>query len=129
MRSNRGVDTKPEKALRGAVHALGLRYRKNFAVVAGDVRVRPDLVFTAKKICVFVDGCFWHRCPEHATNPKANSEYWAPKLLANVDRDLRVNTALRSAGWLVIRVWEHEDPLEAAERVRAAVTSRDVRPG
>jgi hypothetical protein len=72
---------------------------------------------------VLSDGCFWHRCPEHATEPKANSHYWAPKLLANVERDRRVDKALRSEGWTVIRVWEHEDPAEAAARVAAVIRS------
>ncbi len=124
MRNNRSVDTKPEKALRSAVHALDLRYRTNHRVEASGVCVRPDLVFTARMVCVFSDGCFWHRCPDHATNPKANSDYWAPKLLANVQRDRQVDEALRSEGWIVIRVWEHEDPVEAAMRIAAVITSR-----
>jgi len=122
MRSNRSADTVPERALRSAVHALGLRFRANHRIEAAGVHVRPDMVFTARRVCVFSDGCFWHRCPEHATDPKANSDYWAPKLLANVERDRRVDEALRSEGWTVIRVWEHEDPGEAAERVAALIS-------
>jgi DNA mismatch endonuclease (patch repair protein) len=127
MRNNRSVDTKPEKALRSAVYALDLRYRTNHRVEASGVRVRPDMVFTARRVCVFSDGCFWHRCPDHATDPKANADYWAPKLLANVQRDRRVDEALRSEGWVVIRVWEHEDPAEAARRIAAVVSSRRPR--
>lgn len=122
MRSNRSADTLSEKALRSAVHALGLRYRANRRIEVAGIYVRPDIVFTARRVCVFSDGCFWHRCPEHATDPKANSDYWAPKLLANVERDRRVDEALRSEGWTVIRVWAHEDPGEAAERVAALIS-------
>lgn len=121
MLANRGVDTKPEKALRSAVHARGLRFRVNYPLSVGGVRTRPDMVFNARKVCVFSDGCFWHRCPEHATDPKANSDYWGPKLEANVARDRRADHALREAGWTVIRVWEHEDPQEAASRIERAV--------
>lgn len=117
----------PERALRSAVHALGLRYRVNHRIEAAGIRVRPDMVFTSRRVCVFSDGCFWHRCPEHATDPKANSDYWAPKLLANVERDRRVDEALRSEGWAVMRVWEHEDPVEAAERVAAVISLRPSR--
>jgi DNA mismatch endonuclease (patch repair protein) len=117
MLSNRGIDTKPELALRKAVHALGLRYRVNFRIRDVDFLVRPDLVFTAKKVCVFVDGCFWHCCPEHASNPKSNTGYWQTKLKANVSRDRRADQALAAKGWLVMRIWEHEDMGDAAGRV------------
>jgi DNA mismatch endonuclease (patch repair protein) len=121
MLANRGVDTKPEKALRSALHARGLRFRVNHRLDVGGVRVRPDMVFTARRVCVFSDGCFWHRCPEHATYPKANSDYWGPKLEANIARDRRADRVLRETGWTVIRVWEHEDPEKAADRVERAV--------
>lgn len=121
MQANRSTDTKPEKALRSAVHALGLRFRVNHRIDAGGVRVRPDIVFTARQLCVFSDGCFWHRCPQHATTPRANSDYWQRKLAGNVDRDRRVDRALCQAGWTVIRVWEHADPIEAAARIARAV--------
>jgi DNA mismatch endonuclease (patch repair protein) len=75
-------------------------------------------------VAVYVDGCFWHSCPEHGTRPKANAEWWASKLAANVERDRNTDESLAAAGWLALRVWEHEDPLEAADRVEQAVCER-----
>ena len=109
MKSNRRVDTKPELALRRALHALGYRYRKDYRLdLPGGVRVRPDIVFTARKVAVFVDGCFWHCCPEHGSQPASNTWYWEPKLRRNVERDRAADAALGGAGWTVIRFWEHE---------------------
>lgn len=121
MTATRGRDTRPEKAVRSAVHGLGLRYRVGLRVICGEVKVRPDLVFTRSRVAVFVDGCFWHRCPEHGDEPKTNSDYWGPKLDANVARDRKVDRALRKAGWKVVRAWEHDDPDDVAELVRDAV--------
>jgi DNA mismatch endonuclease (patch repair protein) len=129
MQANRSVDTRTEKALRSAVHALGLRFRVNHRINAGELDVRPDLVFTARRVCVFSDGCFWHRCPRHGSSPKANSQYWKQKLERNVARDRRADLALATAGWTVIRVWEHEDPVEAAGRIEAVVRGRGRTPG
>lgn len=123
MRSNRSIDSKPELALRRALHRLGLRYRKHYRLDLADLRVRPDVVFIAARVAVFVDGCFWHRCPIHASDPKANSEYWGPKLRRNVARDRRVDRALEEAGWSVVRVWEHEAVDEAAARIAATVST------
>jgi DNA mismatch endonuclease (patch repair protein) len=109
MKANRRTDTKPELALRRALHGLGYRYRKDYRVdLAGGVRVRPDIVFTAKRVAVFIDGCFWHCCPEHGSQPASNTWYWEPKLRRNVERDRAADTALGEAGWTVIRLWEHE---------------------
>lgn len=109
MRANRRTDTKPEVALRKALHRLGYRYRKDFPLrLDGGVRVRPDIVFTARKVAVFVDGCFWHVCPEHGRRPTTNEWYWTPKLQRNIQRDQLANEALRDSGWRVVRVWEHE---------------------
>ncbi|MFK0246685.1 very short patch repair endonuclease [Amycolatopsis azurea] len=117
MQANKRSDTKPEIALRKALHRLGYRYRKDLRLVLeGGVRVRPDVVFTARKVAVFVDGCFWHVCPEHGREPTSNEWYWTPKLRRNMERDRLVTTALKEAGWLVVRVWEHE-PLPAAVAV------------
>lgn len=127
MVATRGRDTRPEKAVRSAVHALGMRYRVGVSITCGDVRVRPDLVFTSAQVAVFVDGCFWHSCPEHGDQPRTNTDYWRPKLQANVARDRRVDRALDEDGWQIVRVWEHEDPAEAAERVRFAVATRGRR--
>ncbi len=113
-------DTKAELAVRRAVWRRGLRYRVDLAPLSGSRR-RADLVFTRAKVAVFVDGCFWHGCPIHATAPKSNAEWWAEKLAANVRRDRDTDERLEAAGWLVVRVWEHEDPEEAAGRIVAAV--------
>ena len=113
MRANRRSDTKPEMALRRALHGQGLRYRKDYRLDLDGARVRPDIAFTARRVAVFVDGCFWHACPEHGTKPANNTWYWGPKLARNVERDRAADAALAAAGWRVVRVWEHE-PLDAA---------------
>jgi DNA mismatch endonuclease (patch repair protein) len=120
MRQQRQVDTAPEWALRQALHRQGLRYRLNVSPVAG-MRRRADVVFPRARVAVFVDGCFWHVCPEHASWPKANAEWWRAKLVANVRRDRATDIELRDAGWHVVRVWEHEDPVDAAGRVAGLV--------
>lgn len=104
--------------LRRALHALGLRYRVDTAPVAG-MRRRADVVFTRRKVAVMVDGCFWHRCPEHGTAPKSNAAWWDAKLSANVARDRQTDDLLTQAGWRVVRVWEHEATEEAAAKVIA----------
>jgi DNA mismatch endonuclease (patch repair protein) len=122
MRSNRRTDTAPERLLRSELHRRGLRYRKDYSIrLPGAVRARPDVVFTRARLAVFIDGCFWHRCPVHGTMPKTNIEYWAPKLAANVARDRRVDGLLADDGWRVLRLWEHEDPEAAADRVVEAL--------
>ncbi len=121
MRANRRRDTGPELALRRALHARGLRFRVDHPPVA-DIRCRADIAFTRARVAVFVDGCFWHACPEHGNVPAANRDWWQAKLTANVERDRRNDRALRDAGWEVIRVWEHEAVTGAAERVQRAVT-------
>lgn len=120
-RGNRRSGTKPEQALRAALHRRGLRFRKDLPIRCGNVRVKPDIVFTRARIAVFVDGCFWHCCPDHGVTPKRNASYWVPKLQRNVERDRRADAALQSEGWVVIRVWEHEEISAAAEAVAAAV--------
>src|ERR1700678_2764360 len=118
MRANRRTDTKPELAL----HARGLRYRKDFRLdLADGRRVRPDVVFTRRKVAVFVDGCFWHACPDHGSKPKSNEWYWSPKLARNVERDRAADDALAQAGWTVIRLWEHVPLADAVALVVAAV--------
>lgn len=122
MRANRRADTKPEVALRSALHRLGYRYRKDFRLdLPEGVRVRPDIVFTARKVAVFVDGCFWHVCPEHGREPTSNEWYWTPKLRRNVERDQAANEALVRAGWRVVRVWEHLPIGEAVDVVTAMI--------
>ena len=124
MRSNRGRDTSPEVALRSELHRRGLRFRTRTTIRLGDRRwTQPDLVFTRARLAVFVDGCFWHSCPQHASQPRANSGYWEPKLAGNVVRDRDTDRRLAGLGWQVLRAWEHEDPLEVADRVQAAVVA------
>ena len=120
MRGNRSRDTRPEMALRKLLHARGLRYRTN-ALVERDLRCRADVLFTRPRVAVFVDGCFWHRCPIHSSYPKANREYWHAKFERIVARDRASDAALEEAGWIVMRIWEHDDPSLAAERIEAAV--------
>jgi DNA mismatch endonuclease, patch repair protein len=108
MRAIRRTDTKPELALRQALHRMGYRFRKDYRLDLDDgARVRPDIAFTARKVAIFVDGCFWHACPEHGSRPSVNQGYWTPKLARNVARDRAADAALELAGWQVIRLWEH----------------------
>lgn len=123
MQSNKRRDTKPEMALRKAVHALGLRYRVD-AKPLTQMRRRADMVFSRAKVAVFLDGCFWHGCPEHHTVAKANAEFWADKVSGNRARDQDTDAKLEAAGWTCVRVWEHEDPVEAAARVAAVVRAQ-----
>ncbi|MGW2828246.1 very short patch repair endonuclease [Streptomyces sp. NPDC001286] len=117
MRSNKGRDTKPELALRKAVHALGLRYKVSKRPLP-KVRRTADLVFTRVHLAVFMDGCYWHGCPEHHTLAATNRTFWMDKVETNRRRDQQTDEWLREAGWEVLRVWEHEDPNAAARRVR-----------
>ncbi|MCI0463059.1 MAG: very short patch repair endonuclease [Gemmataceae bacterium] len=116
-------DTAPELALRALLFRRGFRYRIDMRPIPG-LRRKADVVFLRLKVAVFVDGCFWHGCPEHATWPKANGEYWRRKILGNRARDADTDSRLAVAGWLSLRVWEHEEPTAAAERVAAVVGQR-----
>lgn len=120
-RGNRRRDTGPELEIGSILHRRGLRYRRDFPVTAGNIRVRPDFVFSRIRVAVFVDGCFWHCCPIHGATPKANADYWIPKLARNRERDKEVTLALQEDGWIVVRAWEHEPPLEAADKVAKAI--------
>lgn len=116
MQGNRKRDTRPELALRSELHRRGLRYRIDTKPVKG-LRCRADIVFRRQKVAVFVDGCFWHGCPEHGTSPKTNASYWSAKIARNMERDRLNEAKLSEAGWIVIRVWEHELPTDAASRI------------
>lgn len=122
MSRQRSKDTEAEWSLRRLLHARGLRYRVD-AVLPGLPRRRADLLFPRQRVAVFVDGCFWHGCPDHKTAPKSNAAWWATKLARNVERDRETDAHLADLGWNVIRVWEHEDPELAADRVEAVVRS------
>jgi DNA mismatch endonuclease (patch repair protein) len=128
MKGNRRVNTRPELALRSELHRRGLRFRKEVALRPADRLRRVDIVFPRVKLAVFLDGCFWHGCPQHGNNPKANTDYWRPKLARNVARDREVTRELVAAGWSVIRVWEHEDVSEAAARIEEAYRGLSSRP-
>jgi DNA mismatch endonuclease (patch repair protein) len=121
MKANRRTNTKPELALRTALHAMGYRYRKDHRLDLPLRRVRPDIAFTRRKVAVFVDGCFWHACPDHGSKPKSNEWYWSPKLARNVERDRAADDALVHAGWTVIRLWEHVALADAVALVVDAV--------
>jgi DNA mismatch endonuclease (patch repair protein) len=123
MKSNRRTDTKPEVSLRSALHRLGLRFRKDHRIDVEGVRVRPDIVFPRARVVVFVDGCFWHRCPQHGQMPRANRGYWEPKLARNVERDRQADVMLGAAGWTVVRVWEHETLEASVALITAALAA------
>lgn len=119
MLGNRSRDTRPELAVRRACHALGLRYRV-CAPLPGIPRRSADLLFTRAKVAVMVDGCFWHGCPVHRAR-HWSGPYWQAKIEGNQARDADTNTRLIESGWLVIRVWEHQDPQAAAVMIAAIV--------
>ncbi len=123
MQSNKGRDTQPELALRSAAHALGLRYRVSVRPLR-ELRRTADLVFTKARVAVFLDGCFWHGCPDHHTVAATNASFWAKKVESTRSRDRETDRRLADAGWTSIRVWEHEDPVEAAQRIQAVVRGR-----
>lgn len=118
MRANRGRDTGPEIALRSALHARGLRFRKNHRLDLGDGRrVRPDIVFPGKRLAVFVDGCFWHGCQEHRSLPASNTSFWRAKIERTRHRDREQTSWLEAAGWTVVRIWEHDIPEPALRTI------------
>lgn len=117
------TNTKPELLLRRELHRRGMRYRIHVTVCSSPRRV-VDIVFSRARVAVFVDGCFWHGCPVHASWPKKNAAFWLEKINANRARDADTNNRLRRLGWRVIRVWGHEPPLKATRRIERAVRSR-----
>jgi DNA (cytosine-5)-methyltransferase 1 len=123
MQSTRRRDTAAEVSIRHLLHGHGFRYRIDREILPGSRR-RADIVFVSPKVAVFVDGCFWHACPIHGTSPKANADWWAKKLEANRRRDAETTRRLRGAGWHVLRVWEHEEPADAADRISSLVRGR-----
>ena len=126
MQLQRERDTQPELALRRALHRRGLRYRVDRQIVPG-TRRRADIVFSGPRVAVFVDGCFWHGCPDHGNAaPKTNTRYWLSKIEGNQARDRDTDARLIEAGWRVVRFWEHEDVEAAAEHVVALVRSNEA---
>ncbi|WP_374774179.1 very short patch repair endonuclease [Streptomyces sp. NBC_01310] len=122
MQAIRSRDTKPEQLIRRLVHAQGLRYRVA-AKPLQDLRRTADMVFRPAKVAVFVDGCYWHGCPEHYVPPKTNPGYWSEKVAKNMARDRDTDQHLKEAGWTVLRFWEHESP-EACALTIATTVSR-----
>ncbi|MCI0385936.1 very short patch repair endonuclease [Streptomyces sp. CNQ085] len=132
MQAIRSRDTKPEQTVRRLVHALGLRYRVSARPIK-DLRRTADMVFRPAKVAVFIDGCYWHGCPEHYVSPRTNPGYWSRKVAGNIARDRDTNQRLTEAGWTVLRFWEHESPDDCALKIAATVsrlrTERDRRGG
>ncbi|MBM2620398.1 very short patch repair endonuclease [Actinoplanes sp. LDG1-06] len=126
MKANRSAHTKPELALRRALFAAGFRYRVNLKVSVPGRNVRPDIVFTRTRVAVFVDGCFWHGCPQHGRMPSDPSGYWHQKIARNQNRDNAVDQALTESGWQVVRLWEHLAMGDAVNQVRTAVAERSA---
>ena len=127
MLGNRSRDTKPELLVRRSLHARGLRFRVDLRPEPA-VRTRADIVFTRRRIAVYIDGCFWHGCPLHGTSPKAHAEYWTPKLARNVERDGESTAALEQRGWLVLRFWSHEPVAEVVDKIAAHVRAANAGP-
>lgn len=115
-------DTPSELALRALAHRLGLRFRVDWPLPG--MRRRADLAFVTARIVVFVDGCFWHGCPRHGTWPKAHARWWRDKINANMRRDTDTDRKLRASGWVVVRMWSHEDPALTARKVARIVKAR-----
>jgi len=113
-------DTRPELDVRRLLHGRGMRYRVTYPV-PGLTRRSIDIAFTRARVAVFLDGCFWHGCPEHGTRPHANADWWDVKLQRNAERDVETDRFLRASGWTVLRFWEHEDARLVADIVASAV--------
>jgi DNA mismatch endonuclease (patch repair protein) len=123
MKAAKPRDTAPEKALRSALHKKGLRFRIDEKPIK-ELNRKADIVFRSAKVAIFVDGCFWHGCPIHGTQAKANAEFWQNKIRQNQLRDLDTNEKLKKAGWKVIRVWEHEEQEKIAKRISNTIAKR-----
>src|SRR5258708_5868628 len=116
MKAAKPRDTAPEKAIRLALHRLGLHYRIDAKPVK-ELNRRADILFRSLKVAIFIDGCFWHGCPLHGTQPKANAEFWRAKISRNQERDAHNTEYLEKAGWKVVRVWEHENPEKISTKI------------
>ncbi|MGW5736110.1 MULTISPECIES: very short patch repair endonuclease [Streptomyces] len=126
MQAIRSRDTKPEQLIRRLVHAQGLRYRVCTRPIP-ELRRTADMVFRPAKVAVFVDGCYWHGCPAHYVPPKTNPGYWSEKIVRNIERDHNTDERLREAGWLVLRFWEHEPPIDCSNKIIETVLTRRSR--
>lgn len=125
MKNVRVRDTGPEILVRRRLFALGFRYRVNYRPkVAGIGRSSIDIAFPGKRVAVFIDGCFWHCCPEHGELPKANRKWWESKFAENKERDARVTNILKMAGWIVLRFWAHESPENVCAQIADTLSER-----
>ncbi|KHO22975.1 hypothetical protein QQ25_06960 [Mycolicibacterium setense] len=120
MVKQRRRDTEPELLVRQILHARGVRYRVD-SRPEPDLRCKADIIWKTWRLVVFIDGCFWHGCPVHATRPQANADWWAQKLDGNVQRDRRMDSELAARGWTVLRFWEHEEPRSVADAICSAL--------
>ncbi len=127
MAAVRSSNTTPEREVRSALHRLGVRYRLGQQIAVGTRRVKPDLAFKGARVALFVDGCFWHGCPDHCRIPATNASYWTQKIRRNRERDTVIDSELEAAGWRVIRAWEHSTPASVARRVTLTLRSRPPR--
>ncbi|MFB7976570.1 very short patch repair endonuclease [Bacillus subtilis] len=118
--ANRARDTEPELAVRRRLHAAGLRYHVDVRPETS-IRRRADVVFRGARVAVFIDGCYWHGCEEHAAIPRRNRDYWEPKIRRSMARDVDTTARLEEAGWTVLRFWEHEDPNDVAAMIASVV--------
>lgn len=125
MKAAKPRDTAPEKALRAELHKRGLRYQIDVKPVS-ELNRRADIIFRSARVAVFVDGCFWHGCPIHGTQAKANAEFWRNKIRQNQERDAETNLLLKKEGWKIVRVWEHENPERAGKKIYNAVVKRSI---
>jgi DNA mismatch endonuclease (patch repair protein) len=123
----RGRDTRAELLIRSELHRRGLRYLVGRRPVP-TVRRTADVVFTRVRVAIMIDGCFWHNCPDHHRPSRRNATFWSEKIASNVRRDRETDQLLAKAGWHVVRIWEHEDPIQAADQIEAIVAARRRRP-
>lgn len=122
MQATRRRDTRPELLIRSLLHQRGFRFRVDYPIrTAAGRKRRTDIAFTRQKLAVFVDGCFWHQCPDHCRLPGRNRDYWEAKLGGNAERDRLVDGELRESGWTALRFWEHESPEDVAAAVERAL--------
>jgi len=126
MKAAKPRNTAAEEDLRRELRKLKLSFRNNKKLIP-DVNRTVDIVFTKFKVAVLVDGCFWHGCPKHRTWPKENAEFWKKKIETNIERDKNTNTLLRKNGWEVIRIWEHESPEKAAQKISKTIQERKLK--
>ena len=127
MQSTGRRDTPPELRVRSLLHRIGYRFRVDISPMSS-IRSRADIVFPRLKVAVYLDGCFWHGCPLHATWPKANADWWRNKIEANRQRDRTATATLLASGWSVLRIWEHEEPTNAVKAIVSELRSRSTTP-